>query len=106
MKYLSYVGHQLTTKNKLQKELREWLISKDRILINTEEDLEAYKKMVVNKVSELNEKHTRCKPIKVHWWHHGFNNDYHLSGAGFCQYMLYEITNEFIPNSKFNPSPA
>ena len=71
--YFFKVGHTYTDKNKLYKELREWIQLQHGTLINGKDGLKAFKKMLKDKVGELCVKHNRCKPISIDYLEHYTN---------------------------------
>lgn len=87
--YMTYDGHQLSTKNKLEKEVAEYLKSIDRTLVH-KGNLVAFKESVIEKIEEFNKKHTRCKPLKP-TWDDRRNNDIFLSGVYFNHFTIYHV---------------
>lgn len=51
-----------TTKNKLEKEAREYALQIEHLLIN-DSDLHAFKSECFKHIEALNKKHQRCKPL-------------------------------------------
>jgi len=87
--YMTYNGHQLATKNKLEKEVSEYIKTLDRTLIH-EGNLVAFKEMVIEKIEEFNQKHPRCKPLKP-YWDERRNSDIFLSGIYFNHFTIYHV---------------
>ena len=86
------MGHCLTLKNKLEKELFEDLKEQSRIVIS-DINLEMFKSMILMKVAELNLIYNRCNPIKAGWTdiiRTDKNHDWKLTGFGAVQFFLYE----------------
>jgi hypothetical protein len=68
MHYLIVVGHTLQTKNRLERDVLEWLEKKiDRTLFKTY-DLGDVKKRIASQVELLNQTHARCKPLREDWY--------------------------------------
>lgn len=88
MNYLTHDGHHLSTKNKLQQAVQDYLISIDRQLLEGNFKLKLFKKSVLVKIKELNEEHSRCKPIEAHWWEVS-KNDFTLGNVGFSHFHIY-----------------
>lgn len=56
-----------TDKNKLFKEFREFIEGYDNFIIKTKEDKKAFKNLLKKKAEDLHKKHSRCKPIQIHY---------------------------------------
>lgn len=94
MKYLTHNGHELMTKNKLQKAVQEYLRGIDRMLLTDSPTFSKHKNRVLEVIENLNSKHPRCKPIKASWFQID-KNDWLLSGVGFSNFMIYHVKHEF-----------
>lgn len=88
MNYQTHDGHHLATKNKLQTAVQNYLKSIDRTLILGDDKLKLFKKSVLKKIEELNQEHSRCKPIQAFWWSSD-KNDFNLSGVRFSDFNIY-----------------
>lgn len=88
MNYLTHDGHHLATKNKLQQAVQEYLINMDRQLLEGNFKLKLFQKSVIARIKELNQEHSRCKPMQPSWWSPN-KNDYHLSGVSFSHFYIY-----------------
>lgn len=64
MKHLNINGHELVTKNKLQSEVKEYLKSMDRMLIDRDH-LPMFKSQILHEISKFNVIHPRCKPVEA-----------------------------------------
>lgn len=62
--YFVYVGHSTQTKNKLQKDLKDYLHSLSGRLVKTE-NFEALKNEIIEKANSLSLENNRCTPIKI-----------------------------------------
>lgn len=62
--YLMHLTHSYSHKNKLEKDIYEFFIKHDRIIID-ENTLVHAKGILINGVKMLNEKHHRCKPVSI-----------------------------------------
>ena len=87
-KYMTYDGHHLATKNKLQKAVADYLTGLDRILIEKKK-LAYCKKQILEDIKDLNKKHKRCTPIEASWRKH--KDDYMLQGIHFSNFHIYQI---------------
>lgn len=100
MKFMTYCGHQLVTKNKLQTAVNNFLLSMDRYLINGERHVEKFKEYIIEQIEDLNNQYPRCKPLKVHWFETGLHQeDLYLSGIGFINFTMQKVNWEFKRNS-------
>lgn len=96
-KYMTYDGHHLSTKNKLQKAVQNYLIHLDRTLIEKNE-LDFIKKQIVSDIENLNKQHSRCKPLTPHWWCH--QGDWILGAVGFSNFSIYKISKTILCKSQ------
>lgn len=64
--YFVHSYHGTKAQNKLQKEVSDFLCSLDGKLIDAV-DLKEFQKIVLDTIEALNQKHNRCKPIKVNF---------------------------------------
>lgn len=71
--YMVYISHCNALKNKLHKEFYEEMSKIERLFF---EDLSVLKKQIKDVVKELNEKHSRCKPIVIYFTDFGKKGDY------------------------------
>lgn len=94
MKYVTHNGHQLCTKNKLEKAVADYLSDIDRTLIESA-DIETYKNELLADIKEFESEHPRCKPLKAHWFETS-KNDFILSGVYFSHFHIYHINKTFI----------
>jgi hypothetical protein len=94
MNYLTHDGHHLATKNKLQAAAQDYLKSMDRQLLEGNFKLKIFKKTILSRIKELNQEHSRCKPLEPSWWE-GDKNDFWLSGCGFSCYYIYHSKKNF-----------
>lgn len=93
VKYTTYCGNQLQTKNKLQKNVAIYLNELDRTLVE-QKDLKFVKSEIIKKIKELNEQHKNCRPIDASWFPLN-KKDILLSGVHFSNFQLHQI-NKFI----------
>ena len=89
--YLTYIEFEYRTKNKLHKELKQFLVEQNRTFLPSETAPERFKTLVLDKIEELNNKHTRCKPIKATFWQPSFENDIRLDGVFVCTFKLLNV---------------
>jgi hypothetical protein len=68
MHYLSYLGHTLQTKNKLELSILRTLENTANRDLIPEPDLKQYKSEILNMVAVRNSLYPRCKPVEVSWW--------------------------------------
>lgn len=95
MKYTTYNGHQLATKNKLQKAVQAYLKGIDRILIENDEALEDIKVKIIANIVFLNNEYPRCKGIRASWFETD-KNDWLLSGVGFSNFHIYHVKKDYL----------
>ena len=67
-KFLFKMDHCLTAKNNMDKEINEFLYSIDGSLIHSSEDLELFKDILQDRISEIHSKHPRCKELRLNIW--------------------------------------
>lgn len=94
MKYLTYNGHQLVTKNKLQAAVQECLKSFDRILIEDNASFEDFKIKLIAHIVFINNEHPRCKPVRASWFELD-KNEWLLSGVEFNNFMIYHVKKDY-----------
>ena len=87
--YMTYNGHQLATKNKLEKEVSEYIKTLDRTLVH-ETDLPKFKEEFLKNIDDISKKHPRCKPLKP-YWDERRNSDIFLSGIYFNHFTIYHV---------------
>lgn len=66
--YLGILEMTYQAKNKLQKEVLEYFISIDRMLIQ-KEYVENLKAFISNKIEEINSQNPRCTPLEIYFEH-------------------------------------
>ncbi len=86
-RYFSHISHTLTTKNQLEKAINEFLNANNQRVID---DIEDFKKHVLEGINALNEANKRCAPKKVSWWENGNEGTIMLSGYNVCNFYLYK----------------
>jgi putative cell wall-binding protein len=92
MHYFSYISHSYSLKNKLEKSILALLKEHQRMVIK-EEDVENFKKTILQKIEILNQQHLNCTPKKdVQFTTHDYN-DFTLSGIHFVPFHLYKSKN-------------
>lgn len=69
--YLAEVGMVYIAKNKLCKEVQDYLRTWNRKLI-PEEKISAVKKKIIADIIDLNNLYPRCKPVSPHFWQPGY----------------------------------
>lgn len=94
MKYMSHDGHQLMTKNKLQKAVQDHLKSIDRVLIPDAKSLSELKTNIIAHIVFFNNEHPRCAPIAAHWQEMD-KNDWLLVGVNFSHFYIYHIKTDY-----------
>lgn len=94
--YVTYISNTYSLKNSLEKQVYELLTKNNRIAI-TPQNLDSFKKGLLEKIECLNNENKRCKPVKATWFGHkkqyGENrDDYSLSiPQGICYFYIYEM---------------
>lgn len=76
--YLTDFQHGTQAKNNLEKEIKTYLETLDRILIE-DVDFAKFQQLILEKVREFNKKHPRAKPKSPHYLS-GTGKDVFLSG--------------------------
>lgn len=78
-------------KNKLYKDLREYIESWDGTLLTTKQCMEEFTYKLGKTCAELNRKHYRCKPIEIQQGEHqtGSKNSVYVPGSWHAE--LYEV---------------
>jgi hypothetical protein len=66
IKYLAYVGYNYSTTNALNTAIKKLIDDLDRTLLD-QEQLEVFKKTVLEAIEVLNQAHKRCTRIDAHW---------------------------------------
>lgn len=66
-----------TAKNKLEESWKEYCRSKDRVILNNEDERDAYVTNLYHKLNQLNEEHNRCK--RLSW----VKNPHHYQGSKY-----------------------
>lgn len=56
------------TKNKLQKEVFEFLRGEERKTFKGKQEVEDHVAFIQEKLAEMNTRHARCKPLLLHVW--------------------------------------
>jgi hypothetical protein len=89
--FFIHLSNELTCKNKLQKEILEFLNGLDNLVVKDSDYAELYI-LIYNQVVFLNQKHHRCKPEKyivqpVHDWY--------IYNFDFVKVNMYRIKNTF-----------
>lgn len=109
MDYFSFISHQYSCTNALQKELLEYLLIRNRLFI-PEAEFKAFQEEVLERIATINASHPRCTPIQASWWKGACMKDYHLSGLpGICNFYLYEsrkTLSKRIPQTTIITGPA
>ena len=70
MPYLFYVSQRLSTKNKLEKVIQEYLGEQNRKLLANDEKASLFREIVLQHIKWLCAQHPKCKPITPHWYNH------------------------------------
>lgn len=78
---MMYVTSIYFPKNKLWKEIQNYLKSLDRRLI-FERDISDAKRIIIKKINDLNKQFSRCKPVKASFWQGPIDKDFILSLDG------------------------
>jgi len=65
--YIVIIGAKYNPKNKLQKEIQEFLSTQDRKII-TVDNLDVFKKNIIAYPKILNHDYPKCKPLQPSWW--------------------------------------
>ncbi|OBX17740.1 MULTISPECIES: hypothetical protein [Bizionia] len=94
MKYLTYNGYQLATKNKLQEAIQTYLNCIDRTLINDGQALADIKTKIIAHIVFFNNEYPRCKPIRASWYSHD-KKDWLLSGVDFANFHIYQVKTDY-----------
>lgn len=98
-KYLTCLTIVKSSKNTLEKDIKDFLIQNNRVVVNTA-DLEIFKENIIAHINFICQENKRCNPIKFKWFRKfSLNNDFGLEGNIEClQFSLLEIRNEFVIN--------
>ena len=71
--YFTYASNRLVAKNSLQEKVQELVLKDNRTLV-AHEDLEAFKKKVIDGILQLNKENPRCKPVSPEFYSHNFKD--------------------------------
>lgn len=85
--YMCYLSCERVPKNNLEKDVLKVLRSKDRKLIDYDE-VSKFEHDLKIKVSEINEKNNRSRPVEVSLWKP--REDYFLQGLDCAIFLLLE----------------
>lgn len=85
--YFVYTGHSTQTKNKLQEEFWAYLKSNQGTLVKAQ-NLKEFKKEIIDKSKELNEKYKRCKPLVISFSDSYTRGDFMILGFSFLIYKI------------------
>jgi hypothetical protein len=97
MHYLAYLQQSYAHPNKLSEAILEYLKTVDRTLI-FKDDIDGFKKQVVDCIAAINNRFPRCKPITGYWnepWA-GFKENklkdftLHFKNHTICTFYLYQ----------------
>ena len=67
MIYLSIVGYTYAAKNQLQTAIQQFILSKNRILIESHK-IGNFLDEIINGIEELNKRFPRCTALHPRWW--------------------------------------
>lgn len=87
--YYIYVGHETNTKNKLQKDFRDYLKLLEGTLIDAIQ-LQVLKIEIVEAVQKLNDHYNRCSPILVSFESLHSNKGFRINGFHFLTFQILE----------------
>ena len=86
--YFVFTGHGTQTKNKLQKDFKDYLESLGGLLVDAEW-LNGLKKLIIDKSIELNRKHHRCTPLNISFCDLAVRKEgYMISGYYFLTFNI------------------
>lgn len=98
MHHFSFISQSYVLQNKLQKDVYEYLKSKDRQVIESK-NVKEFQENILNGILALELLNPKCKSINAHWSEsgskYGLADDYVLYfGAGnICVFQIYAATN-------------
>ncbi len=93
--YLAYYSSGYVAKNKLEKEISDYLVSIDRTSIQ-DKDFNSFTNSVLEKITELCKINKRCKPKEPTLWKCGTReNDYRLIGVDCVSFYFYHIKKDY-----------
>lgn len=90
MYYFSYISNSYSCKNKLEEAVYQQLRTFNRRVIPNDQ-LDTFKKDILEAIEASNQAHPRCKPVKATFWCSGMGDrDFVLSmGGGICNFNIY-----------------
>jgi hypothetical protein len=103
--YTGIVEMTYQAKNKLEKEVLSMFEKIDRALID-KNDVEDFKKVIVDHIDVINKNNTRCKPMKVYWesseWAKQNKHDFVIRDARVVSFSIRACTKYHITALKLN----
>lgn len=94
MAYFSYIGYTHSPANRLHEAVLSFLQTQNRQII-TDENVETFKKEILDNIEELNKANPRCKPIEAEMCSPLTNGDIYLHMGGIiCQFSIYKSKNQ------------
>lgn len=87
MYYHAYISYEYQCKNKLEKDILQYLKSIERMPFPNDK-FQEIKNEILSKIKQLNEAHNRCKPIKASFREGDKKHDAILQISGICHFTL------------------
>lgn len=97
--YFLQVAHPLAFQNNLQRDIYDFLKGLSSTVIFAA-DFEPAKKMILDRIGELEKKHPRCKPLQCSWSRFSHDTDVRIQLYGFhaASFYIYKATFTNIKN--------
>ncbi|WP_228853263.1 hypothetical protein [Aegicerativicinus sediminis] len=94
--YFFKIGMTYTDKNNLYKDFSKYIHGLDSTLIIGKEGLKAFKNQIRDKISELEQIHSRCKPIQFDIYSsYKKDGSFHVSCSGSFTADIFKVKQNF-----------
>lgn len=92
MMYLTFISHQYSPSNNLQRAVKAFLVKSNRLFLDAK-DLDRTKRAIIAQIERLNNHFPRCRPIEASWQpgYADHKNDWRLylgQNMPICEYYL------------------
>jgi hypothetical protein len=89
--YFLHRSHANNSKNKLQKEIHDYLDSLNGKMIDAV-DIKDCAKLIEQEIDKINKMHKKCKPVNVRVVYSNYNKGYMISGLDSMTFIIYPAT--------------
>ena len=92
--YFTYASNRLVAKNSLQEKVQELVLKYNRTLVAVE-DIDSFKKKIIDGILQLNRENPRCKPVNPEFYSHNFKDHSLHFSEGVITLHIYQAKATF-----------